>query len=293
MTTAIRKPDWLKRPLPSGGRKDAVERLLHGRSLHTVCVEAKCPNRGECFTAGTATFLILGDICTRGCAFCGITKGVPQPLDREEPLRVAAAIREMAVAHAVITSVTRDDLADGGAGVFAAVVAAVRSTSPNVTIELLTPDFAGDRTSLEMVLASGPDVFNHNIETVPRLYHRIRPQAKYERSLGVLRAAAESKRAGAVKSGLMVGLGETPDEVVAVLRDLYDSGCTMVTIGQYLQPSAHQTAVESFIEPAQFKAYEQAGLDLGLKQVFSGPFVRSSYHAGELLLSRAASLIPV
>jgi lipoyl synthase len=275
-------PAWLKRPVIVGGKKSGVEAAIGQGRLHTVCAEAKCPNRGECFSSGTATFLILGDVCTRTCGFCAIGKGTPLSVDKEEPGRVARAVGAMRLRHAVITSVTRDDLPDGGAGHFAETVALVHERNPGVTVEVLVPDFSGDPALLETVLESRPDVLNHNVETVPRLYRTVRPRAVYERSIALLRAAAAGRNPAGVKSGLMVGLGEFPDEVLAVLRDLHEAGCSIVTIGQYLQPGPGQLPVEAFIEPAQFEAYAKAGREIGLKQIFAGPFVRSSYHAAEL-----------
>jgi len=278
-----RMPPWLRRTLPVHGRKAEVERLLDAGQLHTVCKEASCPNRGECFGRGTATFLIMGSMCTRDCAFCGVSAGRPQPLDPHEPRRIAEAALEMRLQHVVVTSVTRDDLPDGGAAHFAATVQEIRSTVPGATIEVLAPDFAGSAASLATVLSSLPDVLNHNVETVPRLYGTIRPQADYRRSLSVLRAAADTGSVPNVKSGLMVGFGETEDEVNAVLHDLCSAGVSMVTIGQYLRPSAVQTAVVEFVHPDRFERYREAGVRMGLRDVFAGPFVRSSYRAGEVL----------
>jgi lipoyl synthase len=280
-----RLPSWLKKPIAGTGRKAAVERLLDSSSLHTVCEEAKCPNRAECFGRGTATFLIMGDTCTRNCGFCGVNKGCALPLDSDEPFRIAEAIRQMPINHAVITSVTRDDLPDGGANHFARVVGCIKKSSPAITIEVLTPDFQGNQEALMTVLHSKPDVFNHNIETVRRLYPGIRPQAQYDRSLAVLKSAAQSRLVAWIKSGIMVGLGEYPLEVLQTLKDLRDTGCSIVTIGQYLQPGKAQVPVASFIEPSQFDEYRKAGENIGLKKIVAGPFVRSSYHAGEVFQS--------
>jgi lipoic acid synthetase len=280
-TQSPRKPAWLKRSIPRAGRKSGVVQLLRDGRLHTVCEEAGCPNRGECFARGTATFLIMGDRCTRDCRFCTVTHGAPESPDPREPARIAHTVRQLQLKHAVITSVTRDDMPDGGAGHFAAVIHALRETAPNVTTEVLVPDFRGDTDAVDRVLASNPDVFNHNIETVPRLYGRVRPQADYHTSLRVLAYAADKGRR--VKSGLMVGLGETRAEVESTLRDLHEAGCAIVTIGQYLRPSARQVAVAAYIDPQTFEHYKRCGADLGIKQVVAGPFVRSSYRADEVL----------
>ena len=277
-----RMPAWLRRPVAYAGQKKTIESFLRGSMLHTVCVEAKCPNRGECFSKGTATFLILGDTCSRSCRFCNVNKGTPLPVDGDEPARLCEAAQKMNLRHSVVTSVTRDDLPDGGASQFVKVVRALRQGMPDSSIELLIPDFNGNSNALAAVFDSMPDVLNHNIETVPRLYSAIRPQARYEQSLAVLKAAAAKPLVA--KSGLMVGLGETFDEVAGTLHDLADAGCSIVTIGQYLQPSPQQIPVHEFITPEQFKAYEAAGAALGL-EVFAGTFVRSSYRASELFNS--------
>jgi lipoic acid synthetase len=278
----LRMPLWLKRPIACGGKKRITEERIARSGLQTVCVEAKCPNRGECFGRGTATFLILGDRCTRSCAFCGVGKGSPGPVSEDEPYRVCEAALKMGLSHIVVTSVTRDDLADGGASYFARTVAVLKEKIPGATVEVLVPDFKGDLSALETVLESKPDIFNHNIETVSRLYSIIRPQAMYERSLEVLAKAAEFGVQLGVKSGLMVGLGERPDEVYQTLEDLRKTGCAIVTIGQYLRPSTAQVPVEEFIAPKQFKRYEARGLGLGFSRVFAGAFVRSSYRAEEI-----------
>jgi lipoyl synthase len=276
----MRMPSWLKRNIPRGGKKRIVEsRLLHG-DLHTVCVEASCPNRTECYSRGTATFLLMGTQCTRSCAFCGITHATPQPLDEDEPSRVAEAVCRMGLKYVVMTSVTRDDLVDGGASHFIRTIEAVRGSSPQTKIEILVPDFNGNPAALKAVLDSAPDVFNHNMETVPRLYRLIRPQAMYQRSLDVLRAAAAHNLKPMVKSGLMVGLGEQFDEVVAVIHDLHESGCSIVTIGQYLSPSDANVPVKEFVDPQIFAEYARVGSALGIRCI-AGPFVRSSYMAEE------------
>jgi lipoyl synthase len=278
-----RLPAWLKRPVAPAGTQRELEQSLIDMGLHTVCAEAKCPNRGECFGRGTATFLILGKICSRACGFCGIAHGAPQPLDKDEPRRVAAAVARMGVSHAVITSVTRDDLPDGGAGQFAAVVRLLKQELPAVTVEVLVPDFCGNSQSLGTVLSAGPNVFNHNIETVPRLYPAVRPQAKYGRSLEILAKAARHEVQLNVKSGVMVGLGETPGEVFSAMSDIRKTGCSLLTIGQYLRPSREQVPVAEFITPAQFEIYKVRALDMGFTEVGSGPFVRSSYRAEEMV----------
>ena len=311
-----RKPAWLKHKAPAPRQYRATGALLDELDLHTVCREARCPNKGECYASGTATFLILGDVCTRACTFCavegegkagGLHAGVCR-LDEDEPRRVAEAARRLGLRHVVITSVTRDDLPDGGAAQFAAAIAAVRAATPAATVEVLIPDLGGDEAALRAVLAARPDVLNHNLETVPRLYPQARPQARYERSLEVLARAAEWARAPAlepagapapqgaaapaaerarsarplVKTGLMVGLGEAGDEVAGVLADAAAAGVDAVTIGQYLQPNAGCLPVARYVTPEEFEGYERRGAALGLT-VVAAPFVRSSYRAGELL----------
>jgi lipoic acid synthetase len=262
--------------------RHAIKKALRRASLNTVCEEARCPNMGECFREKTATFLILGDVCTRRCGFCAIRKGQPRPVDPEEPERVARAVRDLGLAHAVITSVTRDDLADGGAGVFAACIRAVGEACPDTTVEVLVPDFGGSREAVGTVLDAAPRVLNHNVETIERLYGRVRPGADLERSLEILGAAAG--RGGClVKSGLMVGLGETDQEVVELLGRLRGAGCQVVTIGQYLQPGRDRLPVAREVDAPAFGKYRQAGEDLGLT-VVAGAMVRSSYHAREILV---------
>ncbi|MBN1577598.1 MAG: lipoyl synthase [Chitinispirillaceae bacterium] len=276
-----RKPSWLKRSMAFGGKQGQVRRLLAAFGLRTVCSEAKCPNRSECYAQGTATFLVMGPVCTRNCSFCSVMKGSPMPLSKDEINRVVEAVRAMKLHHVVITSVTRDDLCDGGASFFAEMVAAFRRNAAGVTIELLIPDLKGDPDALATVLRSRPDILNHNVETVPSLYRTIRPQADYHRSLLVLQRA--SRFGLATKSGLMVGLGESPEEVFSVLDDLKTCGCRVVTIGQYLQPSPHQTPVKAFISPQQFKVFAAYGEKTGIPKVVAGPFVRSSYHASKIM----------
>jgi lipoic acid synthetase len=281
---AGRLPSWLKRPLAYAGRRyDEVDAALSAASLHTVCREAKCPNRSECFSNGTATFLVMGPVCTRSCRFCGVSYGMPEQLDKDEPGRVCSAAAAMGLTHAVVTSVTRDDLHDGGASHFAEIVRLFKERLPGVTVEVLVPDFQGSIPALETVLSAGPHVFNHNIETVPRLYPAIRPQALYRRSLEILAKAARSGVELKVKSGLMVGLGETPDEVVETLHDMHESGCSLVTIGQYLRPSKEQAPVAEFVEPERFDVYKAQALDIGFASVQAGPFVRSSYKAETMM----------
>lgn len=288
-----RLPEWLRRPIASPGRSTAVEGLLGELELNTVCRSAMCPNRGECYAAGTATFLIGGDACTRGCRFCAVETRPPAPLDADEPARVAQAASEMGLTHVVITMVTRDDVEDGAAGHVVSTIEAVRAALPAAAIEVLVSDFGGRLASVEAVVNARPDVFNHNLETVPRLYASVRPGAEYARSLRVLEHAAERARADAAaserasrplptKSGLMLGLGETAEEVAEVMRDLRDAGVTMLTLGQYLRPSPRHLPVAEFVDPSQFAAYAREARALGFSAVASAPFVRSSYHAGEL-----------
>jgi len=273
------RPDWLKVKLPAGESYARLKSLVRDRRLHTVCEEARCPNMGECWNAGTATFMILGDVCTRSCGFCAVRTGRPAGLDTDEPYRVAEAIRTMGVRHAVITSVNRDELPDGGAAIFAETIRQARRVNPAVRIEVLIPDFRGVRWALQLVIDERPDILNHNTETVPRLYSRVRPQAKYPRSLDVIRRGHE---AGMVtKSGLMLGLGETRGEVLAVMRDLRANGCDILTLGQYLRPTMEHLPVERYVPPEEFNQYRDEGRSLGFRHVESGPLVRSSYHAGE------------
>ncbi|MFH0916971.1 MAG: lipoyl synthase [bacterium] len=274
-----RKPEWLKKPLPESAALRKMETLLRDRRLHTVCESALCPNLGECFARGTATFLIMGDVCTRDCGFCGVTSGRPAGLDVDEPQNVADAVAGLELRHVVVTSVTRDDLADGGAGHYVATVRAIRSRAPGVTVEVLVPDFAGRMEHLDLVLGEAPEVFNHNVETVPRLYAAVRPQAAYERSLAVLARAAERGRS-LVKTGWMVGLGEREEEVKALLEEVAECGVDMVTIGQYLRPSGRHLPVTEYVRPGVFATYREFGEALGL-QVHAAPFVRSSFQAGE------------
>jgi len=272
----------MRRPIGSSAALARTRGLLADLHLHTVCREARCPNLAECFGRRTATFLVMGPVCTRRCAFCAVEKGRPHPVDPEEPRRVAEAARSLGLAHVVVTSVTRDDLPDGGAGHFAAVVRAVRERCPGATVELLVPDFQGDAGALDVVLAAGPDVLNHNVETVPSLYRAVRPGASYQRSLDLLSRAA---RAGVpAKSGLMLGLGETGEEVLAVLADLRARGVAYLTLGQYLAPSGDHYPVREYVSPETFRFYRRKAVEAGFAAVAAGPYVRSSYRADEMLL---------
>lgn len=275
------RPAWLKVRAPSGGRVARVSGVLSRHGLVTVCREARCPNVGECWGEGTATVLILGDACTRGCAFCNVTPGAPLPPDPSEPARVAAAATELGWRHVVVTSVTRDDLDDGGAGAFAAVVAELRKVSPPPAVELLVPDFGGSRDALRKVVDARPDVLAHNIETVPALYATVRPRAVYERSLALLSQARAMDPGILLKSGILVGFGETREEVVAVMEDLYRAGCRSITIGQYLPPSRNHLRVRAYLSLEAFEALGEAARRIGFERVASGPLVRSSYRAGE------------
>ena len=281
-SSARRLPAWLRRPIAHGGEYVAVEGLLEELHLSTVCREARCPNRGECYASGTATFLIAGEACTRGCAFCAVESRAPLPLDEGEPARVAEAVVRMGLRHAVITMVTRDDLDDGAAAHVVATIAAIRLASPGTAVEVLVSDLAGDERAIDAVVDARPDVFNHNVETVPRLYPSVRPGADYRRSLGVLARARARSSDMPVKSGMMLGLGETHEEVVDVMRDLREAGCELLTLGQYLRPSARHLPVAAFVEPAEFAALAGEARHLGFAGVASAPFVRSSYHAAEL-----------
>jgi lipoic acid synthetase len=274
-----RHPDWLKIRLPGGATFERLRSTLHGLELHTVCEEALCPNLAECWGRGTATFMILGDVCTRGCRYCAVAKGHPIGLDLDEPERLAEAVVRMGVHHAVITSVDRDDLEDGGAQIFAGSIRAIRRRMPDCRVEVLIPDFAGREASLHAVLESGPDVLNHNIETVPRLFPSIRLGGDYQRSLEVLRRARAYDASLPTKSGMMLGLGERMDEVVEVMSDLRACGVEILTLGQYLQPSRKHAPVLRYLHPEEFVELKATGLGLGFRHVESGPLVRSSYHA--------------
>jgi lipoyl synthase len=281
MTTV--KPDWLRVKAPQWERVGNVKEILRDLNLNTVCEEASCPNIGECFHAGTATFLIMGPACTRACPYCDIDfEKKPQPLDPSEPLRLAEAVRRMNLKHVVITSVNRDDLADGGASQFQRCIAEIRKVSPQTTIEVLIPDLCGNWQALELIVAARPEVLNHNTETIPRLYKRVRPQGDYDRTLELLRRSRNLAAGIYTKSGIMVGLGETDGEIGAVMRDLRAVDCNILTIGQYLQPSTKHLGVKEFIPPEQFHAWREYGESLGFLQVVASPLTRSSYHAEEV-----------
>jgi lipoic acid synthetase len=273
------RPDWLKVRAPSGKRVEEVAGTLARYGLRTVCREARCPNVGECWGTGTATVILLGDVCTRGCAFCGVNPGTPAPPEPSEPERVAKAAAELAWRHVVVTSVTRDDLPDGGAGHFAAVVRALRREAPGAAVELLVPDFAGDADALRCVVDAGPGILAHNVETVPRLYPVVRKGAVYARSLDLFRRAAAMRPSLPLKSGIMVGFGESEAEVVAVFRDLFDAGCRSITVGQYLPPSSDHLPLSEYVPPGRFDLFASAARGIGFDRVLSGPLVRSSYHA--------------
>ena len=281
-TVYVQKPDWLKRRLPTGPAFEQIKGMIGRDRLHTVCQEAMCPNIWECFSHKTATFLILGSRCSRNCRFCSVPQGDLQPPDPDEPARVARVSGEMGLKYVVITSVTRDDLADGGAEIFAETIQQIRNQIPDACVEVLIPDFQGFKKALFTVLDAKPNVLNHNIETVARLYPRVRPQADYSRSLQLIKRAHEYDPDMPTKSGLMLGLGESNEEITQTLADMLQAGCRILTLGQYLQPSKNHLAVERFIPPAEFETWRKKALDMGFAEVASGPFVRSSYHAHEL-----------
>ncbi len=282
-TNPARKPAWLKKRLPRGPDYENVREMLSRNLLHTVCQEARCPNIWECFSRHTATFLILGDRCTRDCRFCAIGHGPIAPPDPREPERVARAAEHLRLDYVVVTSVTRDDLSDGGASLFAETIRTVRRRLPRARVEVLIPDFGGDAKALATVLDARPHVLNHNVETVPRLYPRVRPQADYRRSLILLERAARSHPRIPVKSGLMLGLGETASEIEETLRDIHATGCRLLTLGQYLRPSKEHLPVARYVPPEEFEAWKARALEIGFTAVYSGPFVRSSYHAKEMI----------
>lgn len=276
----LKLPSWIRARAPVSPEVARVKALLRAGGLHTVCEEASCPNLGECFHHGTATFMILGDLCTRRCPFCDVGHGIPEPPDPDEPARLAEAVAAMALKYVVITSVDRDDLRDGGASQFAACIRAIRASAPATRIEILTPDFRGRLdTALDILESAPPDVMNHNLETVPRLYRAVRPGADYSHSLDLLGAFLERVPGVPTKSGLMLGLGETDDEVIEVLRDLRARSVSMLTLGQYLRPSSHHLAVERYVEPADFERLAAVAREMGFVNAASGPLVRSSYHA--------------
>lgn len=283
------RPDWIKARFVGGERYARIKGLLRAEQLHTVCEEAHCPNIGECFSAGTATFMILGDICTRSCGFCAVTSGRPHGLDLLEPLRLARTVETLGLDYAVITSVNRDDLADGGASVFAACIRAIRRRVPACQVEVLIPDFEGNWDALAAVVGARPVVLNHNTETVPRLYPRVRPKARYERSLELLARVKLIDPTMTTKSGVMVGLGETMTEIKETMRDLRDSSCDLLTVGQYLRPDMKHLPVERYWHPEEFAEVAEYGRSIGFRHVEAGPLVRSSYHAGEQALAASRS----
>ncbi len=277
-----RLPTWFKKRIPSPAVMTEINNLMENLQLHTICQNAICPNIGDCYSRHTATFLIMGNICTRHCSFCAVSKGKPEPLDDSEPLHLVEAANKLRLGHIVITSVTRDDLPDGGASHFARVIGLLKLENPQTTVEVLVPDFAGSKSALETVINARPDILNHNIETVPRLYPDVRPLANFERSLDLLRLAKTMDSAVTTKSGLMVGLGETVEEVGQVMLSLRTVGCDILTIGQYLQPSSKHHPVRSFISPGQFEDFAQIGKKMGFRGVASAPLVRSSFEAASL-----------
>ncbi|HZP57145.1 MAG TPA: lipoyl synthase [Dehalococcoidia bacterium] len=291
----LRKPEWLKVRFPAGERYQQLKSLMRDQRLNTVCEDARCPNIGECWNAGTATFMILGDVCTRSCGFCAVTTGRPGAIDPVEPFRLASAVRALGLDYVVITSVNRDDVESGGAEVFAACIKAIRRQDPAVRVEVLIPDFKGNWEALAQVVRARPYVLNHNIETVPRLYRRVRPQAQYERSLELLARAKALAPEMLTKSGFMVGLGETSEELHDVMRDLRAHGCDIVTIGQYLRPTRDHLPVERYYEPDEYELFRRWGIELGFAHVEAGPLVRSSYHAEKQSRISAAreGLIPL
>ncbi len=275
------RPEWLRVRIPTSGRIVELDKLVSDEKLHTVCESAACPNRGECWSRGTATFMILGNVCTRSCGFCNVKTGRPTELDLDEPRRVAESVRKMKLRFAVVTSVDRDDLPDGGASVWVSTIRAIRKAAPDCGIEVLIPDFEGNFAAQDMVFNARPDVLNHNMETVKRLYVPVRPQARYDQSLELLQRA---KDAGlTTKSGLMVGLGEEPEEVLELLRDLRAHSVDNITIGQYLQPTPKHLRVHRYVHPDEFEMYKEEGHRMGFKKIDSGPLVRSSYHAEEVM----------
>lgn len=275
----MKRPDWIRAKAPSGANYDEVRRLVESARLNTVCRSANCPNLGECWGARTATFMILGNTCTRDCRFCAVSFGKPEQLDCDEPRRVAEAVAHLNLKHAVITSVTRDDLADGGASAFAETVRSIRAVLPGCSVEVLIPDFGGAEQPLRVVIDAAPDILNHNIETVERCYPEVRPQASYSRSIELLGTAKRIAPAIRTKSGLMVGVGETREEILQAMRDLRGAQCDILTIGQYLAPSERHLPIARYYTPAEFADFKRVGLEMGFGYVESGPLVRSSYHA--------------
>jgi lipoic acid synthetase len=283
VSIAPQRPAWLRAPAPVGENYRDLKSLIDRLRLHTVCESAACPNVGECWNQRTATFMLLGNVCTRRCGFCAVGKGAPLPIDYDEPSRVAEAVAAMGLKFAVITSVNRDDRPDGGAEIFAMVIRAIRDRIPGCGVEVLIPDFQGSRDAVETVMEAGPDVLNHNTETVPRLYRQVRMGARYERSLDVLAHAKRMRPGTPTKSGLMLGLGETPDEVLQVMRDLRAHHVDILTLGQYLRPSPKHLPIVRYVPPTEFDEFRRMGQSMGFAHVESGPLVRSSYHAAESL----------
>ena len=277
-----RLPEWLKKPAGELNKIHQLKRDLRIRKLHTVCEEARCPNLGECWSRGTATVMLMGDICTRACGFCSVKTGKPLALDPDEPIQVAQQVKLLGLKHVVITTVTRDDLADGGAAHFAETIRAMREITPNTRVEVLTSDFNGDEKAIATLCEADPDVMSHNLETVERLTPSVRSRAKYQRSLEMLKFSKKCLPHRLTKSGLMAGLGETPEEVIQALQDLYNVGVRCITIGQYLQPTKKHLPVAEFVEPKQFELYQKAALEMGYSHAFCGPFVRSSYMAEQV-----------
>jgi len=278
-----RLPEWLKRPLPAGNGNNFTAHLIEDLRLETVCESARCPNRPECWSRRTATFMVMGNLCTRTCSFCSVPKGAPDALEADEPARVAEAAARLGLKHVVITSVTRDDLPDGGAGHFVACIAAVRARLPGAAVEVLTPDFLGDPAAVDAVADARPEVFNHNLETVPRLHRIVRGRALYARSLGVLERVKRRAPHVATKAGLMLGIGETTDELFDVFADLRAINCDVLTLGQYLAPTGKHVPVRRFVPPAEFAALAALARTMGFKKVVAGPYVRSSYHADDMV----------
>lgn len=278
----MRKPEWLKVEYQDPKKIAHVKKILNNLSLHTVCQEANCPNKMECFGKGTATFMVLGSVCTRNCRFCNVTKGSPSLVDEQEPIHVAQAVEELGLRHVVITTVTRDDIPDGGAAHFVRIIEEIRKRTPRTTIEVLISDLNGDEDALRRIVEAKPEIINHNVETVPALYETVRPMADYGRSLRVLQAVKEMNPDILTKSGIMVGLGEKVEDVIALFGDLRSVGCDFLTVGQYLAPSKEHLDVVEYVHPMIFQDYERAAYDLGFKHVASGPFVRSSYNAAQV-----------
>lgn len=281
-TSKVPKPSWLRVPFPRGSTYERIKRIVRENGLHTVCQAAACPNLGECWSHGTATFMILGDVCTRNCSFCGVPSGMPGTLERDEPIRVAHAAAAMGVKHVVVTSVTRDDLPDGGASIFSETIRQVRKENPDARTEVLIPDFKGDDGALRHVLDSPVEIVAHNVETVPRLYSSLRPQAGYARSVHLIHRLKQLHPGVVTKSGFMVGLGETWKELTEVMKDLFHVGCDVLTIGQYLRPGKDHHPVIRYYLPTEFESLKEAARDIGFREVMSGPLVRSSYRADQL-----------